>query len=73
MSFTRASTSALSVDAMQAQRIGQRAAHGLARIERGVGVLEDHLHRARRLQPLALAEIDAVEPDVAVRRRDAGP
>ena len=34
-------------DAVDAQRIGQRAAHGLARIERGVGVLEDHLDGAR--------------------------
>ena len=33
--------------AVQAQRIGERAAHGLARIERGVGVLEHHLHGAR--------------------------
>ena len=40
-------------DAVQAQRIGQGAAHGLARIERGVGVLEDHLHRARRRHALA--------------------
>ena len=55
---------------MQAQRIGQGAAHGLARIERGVGVLEDHLDGARGLQPLALAEVAAVERDVAVRRRD---
>ena len=63
-------------DAMQAQRIGQRAAHGLARIERGVGVLEDHLHGAGqvlRSPALAAGHDLAVEHDAAARRRHAGP
>jgi hypothetical protein len=36
-------------DAVQLQRRSKGGAHGLARIERGIGVLKDHLHRLRTL------------------------
>jgi len=58
--------------AMQAQRIDQRPAHGLARIERGVGVLEHHLHGAREAATVdraARADLHAVDRDRAARRR----
>src|SRR5262249_17485931 len=56
--------------AVDAEWIGQRAPYRLARVERGVRVLEDHLDGTRGLEPLTLGEVAAVERDMAARRRD---
>jgi hypothetical protein len=55
----------------EADRLGDDVAHPPARVERGVGILEDHLHpglllRMQRAGPSA-AEIDAFEIDLAAR------
>ena len=58
--------------AVQAQRIGQRPAHGLARVERGVRVLEDHLHRARHLHAIGrrvAGDLLAADMDAAFGRQ----
>jgi hypothetical protein len=66
MSMTRWSTSLRLV----AQRIGQGAPHGLARVERGVRVLEDHLNRACCFHAVAPGNRLAVQGDAAMGRRD---
>ena len=60
-------------EAVQAQRLGQDLAHGHARIERRVGVLEDDLHvAAERAQRLAIggAHVASLETDLAGGRLD---
>ncbi len=58
---------------MQHQRFAQHGAHGHARIERGVGILEDHL---QALAPRAHCrgaerqQVDILEVDRAGRRLD---
>ena len=58
---------------MQHQRLAQHGAHRHARIERGVGVLEDHLHALAARAHLAVAErqqVLALEAHLAGRRLD---
>jgi hypothetical protein len=43
---------------MHAQHLPQRRADRHARIERGIGILEDHLHPARERTPVMVASAD---------------
>ena len=52
-------------DAVHQQRLGQDAVHGLARVQRAVGVLEHHLHRAVKGAVAPAAQRAAVEQHVA--------
>src|SRR5437763_15235118 len=57
---------------MQAQRVSERATHGLARIERGVRILKHHLHRACETAAIGRwvrANLYAVDRDRAARGR----
>src|SRR3954468_2523505 len=62
---------ALGRDAMHAQGIFQRAANGLARIERGIGILKHDLHDAGQRLPIAgwpVGHVLSVQHDAAARR-----
>jgi hypothetical protein len=53
---------------VELQRAAHDLAYALARVERGVGVLEDHLHLATQRAEIAAAharDLAAVEPDRA--------
>ena len=55
---------------MNAQRLGDDVAHPPARIERGIGVLEDHLHLAPQRPQLAqrlVRDVLALEAKLARR------
>ena len=57
--------------AVQAERGPDDGADRLARVQRGVRVLEDHLHVSTQLPelaPLEVRDVLAVEPDLALRR-----
>src|SRR5256885_14226690 len=58
-------------EVMDLDRLADDVAHGHARIQRGVRILEDHLHAAAHLAHLLaaeLGELDAVELHLAGRR-----
>ena len=56
-------------EAVDGERLGQRLVHGVARMQRGVGVLEDHLDAAREGAVARHADGLAVEQDAPGRER----
>ncbi len=58
---------------MDQQRLGDEVADAHARIERGIGVLEDHLHVAAHRLALVAAEAGQIAPandDIAAVRHE---
>src|SRR5262245_32609157 len=58
-------------DTMYADRLGDDLTHSHARIERGVGILEDHLHLLAHRDhgvPIEPGQIGALEANLATRR-----
>ena len=74
-SATSASAARPCRDPQRAHRLPHDASHALARVQRGVGVLEDRLHAAAEradLRPIPQVERDPVEQDPAGGRAQAG-
>ena len=60
-------------DAMDGERLSEHLAHGHARVQRGIGVLKNHLEVAARLQHSRAREpqeVLAAEENLAARRLD---